>query len=176
MGKSRADILMVTENELYGIEIKSDADTYTRLDSQIKDYDAYFEYNIIAVGTSHAAHVADHIPEHWGIITVEEVDGRTDCYYFRKAQRNPRAKARPLSRVRKQITFLWRPEIAHIQAINGLPRYPGKSKAFVQKVCLERIPVETLKKQISDELFERDYSKLPERKSAARVRHYRMRK
>ena len=31
MGKSRADIVMVTEEELIGIEIKSDADTYDRL-------------------------------------------------------------------------------------------------------------------------------------------------
>ena len=28
MGKSRADVVMVTEDDLVGIEIKSDADTY----------------------------------------------------------------------------------------------------------------------------------------------------
>ena len=31
IGKSRADIMMVTEGALIGIEIKSDADTYARL-------------------------------------------------------------------------------------------------------------------------------------------------
>jgi len=30
IGKSRADVMMVTEGALYGIEIKSDADTYAR--------------------------------------------------------------------------------------------------------------------------------------------------
>lgn len=33
-----------------GIEIKSDADTYARLDRQVKDYDRYFDRNIIVVG------------------------------------------------------------------------------------------------------------------------------
>lgn len=39
MGKSRADVVMVLEEELVGIEIKSDADTYARLSRQVKDYD-----------------------------------------------------------------------------------------------------------------------------------------
>ena len=55
MGRSRADIVMVTESGLTGIEIKSDKDTYVRLTSQIKDYDR----NIIVVGSSHALHVED---------------------------------------------------------------------------------------------------------------------
>ena len=44
MGRSRADIVMVTEDALWGIEIKSDADTYARLAGQVKDYDRYFDY------------------------------------------------------------------------------------------------------------------------------------
>jgi hypothetical protein len=31
MGRSRADVVMVTEDALYGVEIKSDADTYIRI-------------------------------------------------------------------------------------------------------------------------------------------------
>mgnify|MGYP000830087893 CR=1 FL=1 len=32
MGQSRADLVMVVHDALYGIEIKSDADSYARLD------------------------------------------------------------------------------------------------------------------------------------------------
>ena len=39
MGQSRADIVMVVPDALYGIEIKSDADTYVRLERQVPDYD-----------------------------------------------------------------------------------------------------------------------------------------
>ena len=52
MGRSRADVIMIITDALVGLEIKSDADTYTRLESQIKDYDKYFDYNIVVVGSS----------------------------------------------------------------------------------------------------------------------------
>ena len=38
MGQSRADMVMVVHDALYGIEIKSDADSYARLDRQITTY------------------------------------------------------------------------------------------------------------------------------------------
>ena len=61
MGRSRADIVMVgRDNNIYGVEIKSDADTYARLGRQVKDYDKYFDYNIVVVGTSHAYHIEEH--------------------------------------------------------------------------------------------------------------------
>lgn len=66
MGKSRADIVMVTPEYLYGIEIKSDADTYARLARQVKDYDSYYDYNIVVVGSSHALHIEEHVPDYWG--------------------------------------------------------------------------------------------------------------
>lgn len=41
MGRSRADVVMVLEEEVVGVEIKSDADTYARLSRQVKDYDRF---------------------------------------------------------------------------------------------------------------------------------------
>lgn len=79
MGRSRADVVMVLEEEVVGVEIKSDADTYARLSRQVKDYDRFFDRNLVVVGTSHAHHVAEHIPDYWGIITVEE-QGKTATF------------------------------------------------------------------------------------------------
>ena len=67
MGQSRADVVMVLPEALCGIEIKSDADTYARLERQVYDYNLYYDYNIVVVGTSHAAHIEEHVPEWWGI-------------------------------------------------------------------------------------------------------------
>ena len=53
IGKSRADIMMVTEGALTGIEIKSDADSYARLKGRIKDYNKFFDYNYVVIGTTH---------------------------------------------------------------------------------------------------------------------------
>ena len=89
IGKSRADVVMVTPESLYGIEIKSDADTYVRLGKQVKDYNLFYDYNYVAVGTSHALHVEEHIPEWWGIITVEQAETMVDFYILRRPAKNP---------------------------------------------------------------------------------------
>ena len=73
IGKSRADIVMVLPDLVAGIEIKSDADTYARLKRQVKDYDQFYDRNYVAAGSSHALHIEEHVPEWWGIITVEQV-------------------------------------------------------------------------------------------------------
>ena len=78
MGRSRADVVMVLQEALCGLEIKSDADTYARLGRQVRDYDQYFDYNYIVAGTKHAHHVEEHVPDWWGIITVELEEGRPD--------------------------------------------------------------------------------------------------
>lgn len=157
IGKSRADVVMVLENELVGIEIKSDADTYARLSRQVKDYDRCFDRNYIVAGSRHAFHVHEHVPEWWGIITVEEEGNTCDFYMLRKAELNPRRK------LLHKIKILWRPELANIQKINKLPAYSQKSKDFVRKKILEKVPEETLHRQISDELFERDYTTIQKR-------------
>ena len=85
-------------------------------------------------------------------ISVEEIQGLCDFYLLREALPNPKRK------MSHKIKLLWRPELAHIQQINQLPAYRQKSKDFVRKKILEKVPEELLQTQISDELFERDYT------------------
>ena len=122
MGQSRADMVMVVHDALYGIEIKSDADSYARLDRQVKDYNLYYDYDLVVVGTRHAAHIKEHVPEWWGIITVEQVGDQVDFYMLREPQSNPQMD--------------WNCKI------------------------VETVPKETLAVQLSEELFERDYTKI----------------
>lgn len=156
MGKSRADAVMVTPDSLYGIEIKSDADTYARLERQVKDYNLYYDYNYAVVGTSHATHIEEHLPGWWGIITVERVEGKADFYILQKPLPNPEMDWQ------RKISILWRPELAHIQKLNGLPEYKEKSKLFVQRRLLEKVAAEVLQRQLCEELFERDYTEIAE--------------
>lgn len=160
MGNSRADVVMVAPDALYGIEIKSDADTYTRLATQVKDYDKYFDYNFAVVGTSHAFHIREHIPKYWGVITVEEMDGGLDFYMLQKPQPNPKASWR------KKLEILWRPELAKIQEWNQMPKYKEKSKHFVVTKIAEKVPdkisEQALKEQVSKLLMERDYNAVEE--------------
>lgn len=154
MGQSRADIVMVVPKALYGIEIKSDADTYARLERQVRDYNLYYDYNMVVVGTSHAAHIEEHVPEWWGIITVEQDGAKTDFYLMREARKNPKMDWS------HKIEILWRPELAHIQEQNSMAAYKQKSKRFVADKIVEKIEPEILSGQLSEELFERDYTKI----------------
>ena len=152
-GSARADVVMITPEALYGIEIKSDADTYARLEKQVKNYDWYYDRNIIVVGTSHACHVREHVPEWWGIITVElDANGDVDFYILRDAAENQKVKEK------RKITILWRTELNRLLEKNSLPKYKEKSKLFVQDKLLEKISPEILWPQAYEELFERDYN------------------
>lgn len=153
-GSARADCVMITPTMIYGIEIKSDADTYTRLAKQVKNYDWYYDRNYIVVGSSHGHHVKEHVPAYWGIITAESDENGIDFYVLREAENNPKVKEK------RKIAILWRPELNRILEKNGLPRYARKSKLFVQEKLLERVDSETLWPQVYEELFERDYTKI----------------
>ena len=156
MGESRADVVMILPKAVVGIEIKSDADTYVRLARQIKDYDLYFDYNYLVVGSSHAVSSAEHVPEHWGILSVELEEDTVDIYKIREAKQNPNVE------MLRKIRLLWRPELAHIQSICGLPAYKQKSKDYVRQVIVERVEHDKLNELISNELFERDYTTIAE--------------
>lgn len=152
IGKSRADIVMVTEGRLIGIEIKSDVDSYARLKKQVRDYDRYLDSNYIAVGESHARHVSEHVPQTWGILVFSVKDGRITVEEQRPASENPKM------RKESQITILWRPELQRVLERNHLPKYKQKSKRFVQQKLLEKMEWPDLKAHMCEELFERDYT------------------
>ena len=184
MGQSRADVIMVIASALVGLEIKSDADTYARLESQVKDYDKYFDSNIVVVGSSHAMHVEEHVPDHWGIITVDEIEERPDFYFLRRPALNKKMK------LNRKLELLWRPELSMILDKFNMPAYKNESKLFVRKKIIEwtkmpltkvdiakikrdakeqgiepiipesRINPDDLNKEISELLFERDYEKM----------------
>lgn len=152
IGRSRADVVMVTLTAIYGIEIKSDADTYTRLERQIWDYDRFYDYNYVVAGSRHAMHIEEHVPESWGIITVDELDGQADFYILRRPTENPKLQWK------RKLSLLWRPELAHIQKLNHMHLYKQKSKEFVIGKILEKVPLEILGMQMCEELFQRDYN------------------
>lgn len=152
IGKSRADIVMVTREAIFGVEIKSDADTYERLKRQVKDYDRYFDYNLLVVGSRHAVHASEHVPNHWGIVSVEDIKGKMDFYEIRDSNLSKKAN------LKTQMHLLWRRELAHIQEVKHLHKYAGKSRAFVEEYLMNSLCEEELKQLLICELFERDYS------------------
>lgn len=152
MGKSRADVIMVLEEEIVGFEIKSDADTYERLKRQARDYNKYCDKNYVVIGKSHVKHASEHIAKSWGILCVLEEDDDIKVVEIREATENKKCK------MENQLKWLWRIELCNLLNLNHLPKYKQKSKKFVQEKLLEKVEHKLLKKQICDELFERDYT------------------
>ena len=69
-GSARADVVMITPKLLYGIEIKSDADTYARLSKQVRNYDWYVEHLSEFAGKSGVSH---RVPWKQGLLSVAKL-------------------------------------------------------------------------------------------------------
>ena len=147
--KCRCDFLIITPDSICGFEIKSDRDSYTRLARQVKAYDRFFDYNYCIVGESHKKGVFEKLPEHWGVIMVTNGG---EVSLLRRPQ--PRKK----SLLKKQLSFLWRSELANILRRNKLPKYAQKSKKFIIGRLMEKLDEKRLKEELCEELFERDYT------------------
>lgn len=160
IAKSRADVMLVLEEKLIGVEIKSDADTYARLARQVKDYNKFFDYNYVVVGSSHSKHIEEHVPEYWGIIEAISKEESVEFNVLREPEINKRAQR--TYTMKRKLSILWRPELSHIQEINGMPKYKQRSKDFVITKIMEKVQWDLLHRQISEELFQRDYNTISE--------------
>ena len=143
-GLSRTDALGVIDGQLIGFEIKSDHDTYARLQRQTADYDELCDVNYLVIGRSHRKQADQHIPKHWGIICVYEENTCDNKKIVVEIDQIPGVN--PNVKLARQLDLLWRPELAILQEWNGMPKYKWQSKAFVR--------------EITELLFERDYEEL----------------
>lgn len=107
----------------------------------------------------------DFLDETYGKVRIieEKTMGRSradvvmDFYLLRAPSPNPHVTWK------RKLEILWRAELAQIQAANGMPKYAQKSKAFVSGKIIAwlekgKITEMTLRKQVSNVLFERDYT------------------
>ena len=152
IGRSRADVMMVTDDAITGLEIKSDADSYARLKRQIRDYDKYFDYNYVVIGKSHRKHIEEHIPKYWGVIYCFEKDGEICIEEMKEASRNPKRK------IECKMSFLWYPELARIRDECLKYKYARFGKSRLRAKIIEKIDEDRLDQLISRELFNRDYT------------------
>ncbi len=147
IGKSVCDLMLVTD-KLTGFEIKSDTDNYRRLTSQVEAYNRFFDENYIVVGHTHAAHAEEKVPDFWGILCIEE----SKITVIRKAKKNPSVSRR------FQLDILWKIELKNLLVKNGLPMYAQKEASYIADRIAEYVEYSLLRSQISEELFQRDYS------------------
>ena len=143
---------MITDDYLTGFEIKSDGDSFARLAGQINDYNKYCDYCYIVVGKRHENKAAEHIPHFWGIMVVYELDCGKVLRIVRKASRNR------IATTRTQLSLLWSSELKAILARHKLPKTKYRSRSDRVNFLLKSVPEKTLRIDMTDMLFERDYT------------------
>lgn len=159
MGDSRADLLLVTNTKLIGLEIKSDRDTFVRLPRQIKDYERFFDVNYLVVGTYHVEEAIRTVPSHWGIYEVyEQENGGYALECIRSAALSLK------DNMEEKLYLLWRNELNQIirdyrLSGNTLHR---KDKMIVK--IMKNLSGPVIQSEICRALRTRDYSKYREEK------------
>ena len=152
--KTRADALLVTEEEMIGFEFKSDKDNLNRLERQIHDYVRYCDRNYLVTGQKFKEKAPEEVPEHWGIYVVYLDDEETiqlEC--IRKAQPNQKRM-----RLHNQLRLLWRSELIPIIRKHKLGGVTTKNKLELVRTLEHNLSKEIQRKELLETLIERDYT------------------
>lgn len=156
--KTRADALLVTENEIIGFEFKSDKDTFARLERQIHDYERFCDRNYLVTGQKFKEKAPEEVPEHWGIYCVYLDDEETiqlEC--IRKAQPNQKRM-----RLHNQLRLLWRSELIPLIRKHKLGGVTKKNKLELVRTLEHNLTKDDLRRELLETLIERDYTQYQE--------------
>ncbi|MGI3004874.1 sce7726 family protein [Shewanella algae] len=139
----RVDLAFIKNNEIYGIEIKSEFDTLNRLDGQVKEYLKVFDKVIVVVATKHLDHVLELLPES---IAIWEFNGEK----LKVVRRGKKVK------IRDKSIFIDLMRVADLIKVSnsfGL-KYETKNRRELSKV-VSNLPTSKLREAAFKALFRR---------------------
>lgn len=138
MGDVIMDIAILEQSVITGFEIKSDRDTLSRLQNQIKYYDYICDLCYVVVGDKFIKKIADHIPSHWGIIHISS-DG--DIHQVRLPLCSP-------IDIDRLVGCLWRDECIKLIKCFGIKGYSNKNKRQLCKLITSNISEEDIRRYV----------------------------
>ena len=113
-GEVRAD-LVVINGEMKGYEIKSDFDSFYRLEKQAAFYGKVFDTSAVVIGRSHIRKIRKILPSWWGILAVaDDLVGPIALERIRLEKKNLAVDPNAL------IQLLWRDEVLQVLRTRGL--------------------------------------------------------
>lgn len=152
MGDSRADMLLVTKTKLIGLEIKSDRDSFVRLERQIRDYEKFFDTNYLVVGTYHVEEALSTVPAHWGIYEVYEA---ADGTYVMELVRGASMSLK--DNTEEKLYLLWRNELMKIVRDYRLAKGNLQRKDKMISKITRGLTVPVIQSEICSALLTREY-------------------
>jgi hypothetical protein len=148
-GLSRVDIAVANGN-LYGYEIKSDADTLDRLPQQQEFYNKTFDKVFIVVGNKYVSIIEDYIPDWWGIYVA---------YYDKKQnviiKQKKRGRKNHSVNAESLLELLWRDEIENLLKIHGFKGLSSKNRRILRKMALDKFSLQEIKDYTRETLKQR---------------------
>lgn len=157
IGKSRADALVVKEDSVIGIEIKSDKDSLVRLKTQVKNYERFCDRCYLATGIHYIDKVEEVIPPHWGVYVISK-DEEENLHIEMYREAGPIAGERPKNKLKNQMNLLWRTELIKIVKSYKLGGVTRRNKIELKNLIIDKLGQENAKQLTCDALIERDYS------------------
>lgn len=138
-GMSRVDVAVANGN-LYGYEIKSDADTLDRLESQMTYYNKTFDKVFIVVGSKYENVIDKYVPDWWGIY-VATYDNKNNIVLKerKRGRKNREVCAASL------LELLWKDEIEKLLKDYGFKSLSGKNRRILRRLAEENIPLSVIR-------------------------------
>lgn len=156
-GKNRADIAVIN-GHFIGYEIKSNRDSLSRLEEQIKSYNAIFDKSYIVVGDRYINNIHKYLPPWWGIIMATKRNNAIVSFNIvRKADVNKCIN--PISIAR----LLWRNEALEILNEKQIsPKILRQPRAILYQSLADRLNINELRKIVKEFLKKRKNWRCPQ--------------
>jgi hypothetical protein len=149
-GSCRVDVAVVN-GLLHGYEIKSDADTLSRLPSQVVSYSAVLDKATLVVAASHLERALPLIPEWWGVrVVTKGIRGAILIEPMRPARMNDGIDASALA------LLLWRDEL--VAALASLDIQKSKlraPRAQLAETLADMLPLKHLRPMVREQVKRR---------------------
>lgn len=148
-GRRRIDVA-VLNGSLSGWEIKSDADTLTRLAGQADAYARVFDYVSLVTTERYLDKAMAKLPAWWGVLVAAPEGDAAVIGEVRAAEANDSVQALSL------VQLLWREEAMSILRDMGAARgLSGKARWFVWNRLVDEVTLPELKDLVRRQIKER---------------------
>lgn len=148
ISNSIADVLAVTEDGIWGFEIKSDVDDLRRLNTQLDNYSKACDRCYVVVGERNVEKVMGDIPRFCGVIKISD----NSVEIVKKAYISPKVN------IKTQLNLLWPAELRELLLNFSMPNYAQKSREYIEDRLVENVDSGLLGHAVVKELMQRDYS------------------
>jgi hypothetical protein len=137
------DVMAISREEMIGFEIKSDRDSLTRLEHQVRVFGHVFDRMTLVCGVRYRDKVAQHIPAWWGIQVAEQTGEQVELATLRPAELNPNVQ--PL----KLLHMLHKTELVDALHVADTARgWRGRRKKDIIKRLMQVAPLDFLRWEV----------------------------